>query len=168
MTTKVKGTEGIEFPDATVQATAADSGPAFLAKKSTTSNITSATTTVVVCDTEIFDTDNAYDNVSGKFQPSTAGYYQLNGAVCVSGSGTLTGFVAASLRKNGGDITLIGAQSSGANTMVNYLASSLIYLNGTTDYVELCAYITCSTPKIAGDSTNSLITFFSGAFVRKT
>ncbi len=50
--------------------------PAFMAYLSSDQNISNGVYTKVQCDTELYDTDNAYDNSSNyRFTPQTAGKY---------------------------------------------------------------------------------------------
>ena len=52
---------------------------AFRGELSANQTVTSSITTKINLDTASIDTDNAF--VDGKFQPSVAGYYQVNGGV---------------------------------------------------------------------------------------
>ena len=107
--------------------------PAFSVYGSANQPFTSAVSTKVTLDTEVFDTANCF--ASSRFTPNVAGYYQINGKVRITGTGLTDGSVA--IYKNGsqliiGTITLTGLAFS--------VVSTLVYLNGTTDYVELFGY----------------------------
>lgn len=111
--------------------------PAFSAYNATAQSIPNATWTKLSFSIEEFDTASAFDATTNyRFTPQVAGYYQVNGCVSVA-SGTGIHFVQ--IYKNGvgykqGGVTATNAAANGAH------ASVLVYLNGSTDYVELYAY----------------------------
>jgi len=91
------------------------------------------------CNVEEFDTANAYDNVTNfRFNPKVAGYYQINGQWL---SNFATNVVGAYIMKNGAAHKR-GNWLTDAAGPVNMgpVVSALIFMNGTTDYVELFAY----------------------------
>jgi hypothetical protein len=107
----------------------AGTGPAFSAYLSSALSISTGTWTKLPCNTEEWDTANCYDNTTNyRFTPNVAGYYQVNGQVGFAN--TIAG-VQSKLLKNGTD-TKHGANLSGAWSQLN----CVIYLNGTTDYIE--------------------------------
>ena len=116
----------------------AGNGPAFSAYLSSNQSISNATWTKVQCNTEEFDTASAYDNSTNyRFTPNVAGYYQVNA------SGTFAATASsciASIYKNGSEIKrgnrVLGSASIGPAAVV----SALIYLNGSTDYIEYYVY----------------------------
>ena len=138
MTTKIKGTEGVEFPDATKQATAADAGPTVLAQilSGVTFPANGAPTLITGPWTEVVDTNNAFSS-SGRFQPTVAGYYFF-AAQMLFGGDPANG-VAISVNKNGGVpnrlLAMFGRAQNYAYWSTN--VQGLMYLNGTTDYAEL-------------------------------
>lgn len=143
----------------------AGNGPAFSAYRSADqTGISDAVFTKVQLNFEFFDTASCFDSTTNyRFTPNVAGYYQINGTLYVTGT-LATSF--ASIYKNGflycyGSF-LIVANSGGVSSV-----SSLVYLNGTTDYVELYGYgdTTFGTPTFSSGSGTSLIQF-SGSFVR--
>jgi hypothetical protein len=132
--------------------------PAFSVSKSANQSITSGTWTKVTFDTEIFDTNNNF--ASSTFTPTVAGYYQINGTTDIypSASGNRA---AIRIYKNGSafgygnDIQISGQVEMGI------VVSSLIYMNGTTDYLELYALMTATSPVI-----QSFGTYFTGCLLR--
>lgn len=127
-------------------------GPAFSAYKSSgTQSVTSGVETKVVLDAELYDTNSNFDSVTNsRFQPTVAGYYQINASVGIgANAGTLTLSYSA-LYKNGAPL-VYGSAWQGTSTNATSTISYLIYLNGSTDYVELFAL---------GSGTN--ITFYAG------
>jgi hypothetical protein len=118
-------------------------GPAFMAESSVDQSVPSATWTKVTLGNEIFDTDNCF--ASSRFTPTVAGYYQVNGVVRgVSASNNVTS-TGAAIYKNGAIYTLSNSASGGISGLANAV-SGLVYLNGSTDYVELYGFITGTSP----------------------
>lgn len=154
MTMTLSGTSGIVLPTA--------AAPAFSAYLSSSQSIANATFTKVQCNTEEFDTNSNYDkDTNYRFQPTVAGYYQISGSVNFGSAAT--GICLCMIYKNGTrfkDSTDVPFNASGVGTNI----SALIYLNGSTDYVELYGYQT-------GGSSASLFntayaTYFQGVMVR--
>lgn len=135
----------------------AGTGPAFSAYLNAQQSVTSATLTKVQINTESFDTASCYDNaINYRFTPNVAGYYQVN--FSVSPYTTVTSTLGM-LYKNGSEIS-----RGTANTSVAAAAGSrLVYMNGTTDYLELWGYLTGTTPQIYGDSR---LTYFDAHLAR--
>ena len=105
------------------------------------------------------DTDNALTD--GKFQPSVAGYYQVNGAVWDVSAPKSTRTQCA-IYKNG-DILSNGIAIESATVSYNSVVSDVVYLNGTTDYLELYGLVN-STGTCAFRSENDL-TYLSAVLV---
>ena len=117
----------------------ADMGPAFFATLSADTNISDDTSTKVQCNTEVFDTDSAYDNSTNyRFTPQTAGKYYVFGYCQINaGTGLLNQFISQ-IKKNGS----IAATSESdfpndKNTRMGKEVSAIIDFNGSSDYVEL-------------------------------
>jgi hypothetical protein len=137
-------------------------GPAFSAYNNTIQTISNSTDTKISLNTELFDTANCFNTSTSRFTPNVAGYYQFTLQVRDNTGGTSGQFVAF-IFKNGSTLNfgvtdLAGAV--GASTFCN----SLVYLNGTTDYVE--AYIAQNSGSSLQISQNSASTYFQGFFVR--
>jgi hypothetical protein len=112
-------------------------GPAFSAYMSTSQTVSTTTFTKVQLQTEEFDTSNAFDNVTNyRFTPTVAGYYQVNGAIGVNTTATS---ISVMIYKNG--VRFKDGNNMDANGNASSVAA-LIYLNGTTDYLELYVYLT--------------------------
>ena len=141
----------------------AGTGPAFSAYRSTSQSVTVNTYTKVQCDTKEFDTNSNYDNATNyRFTPTVAGYYQINGGVFGNGTTMTAGIIK--IYKNGSAYkqgVVAGANSSANEGMV---VNSIVYFNGSTDYVELYAFIAAAS----GGSFSSGIdqTWFNGAMIR--
>jgi hypothetical protein len=137
----------------------AGNGPAFSAYSTTLTSTSTATWTKVTFNTEEFDTNSNF--ASNRFTPTVAGYYQVN--TCFSGPGSGTGVIVANIFKNGSDFKS-GNQipNNAAGTYV--VATALIYLNGSTDYVEIYAYQ--NTGGTVNLGSNSVDFAFSGSLAR--
>ncbi len=137
--------------------------PAFSAYRSgTQSALSSGVFTKVQLNAEEFDTANCFDSTTNyRFTPTVAGYYQINGGVspsAFSGNYLLCCiYKNGVIYKNGSNFALNGA--AGPTTVV----SSLVYLNGSTDYVELYV-IAQGTPTLFGNAVHE--TYLNGCLLR--
>jgi hypothetical protein len=140
-------------------ASASSSGPAFAAYRNTSSqSITQNTWTKVELNAELFDTDNCYDPTTNyRFTPNKAGYYQVNARLNLTND-TATSVVQLTLRKNGSAYAVLYRLSGQSNTAVGVSGSTLIYLNGTTDYIELYINMAAATTRTVNDDIESLFT----------
>jgi hypothetical protein len=144
----------------------AGTGPTFVVTMTgSAQSISSGTWTKAVLNAELIDTNNCVS--SGTFTPNVAGYYQINGTLFIGGTGlsrTLFGFY-----KNGAEyLVWWNDQSPDSGQPDRVSGSTVVYCNGTTDYIELYAYITGTSPTIRqSDSVTQLNgTAFSGSLVR--
>lgn len=116
----------------------AGTGPAFGATSGSTQSISVATTVKLQFGTESFDTNNCYDTSNYRFTPTVAGYYQINITVSAQTTAAKYGLLAI-IYKNGFN-TVFGSTALAEQYNYPYSnASGLVYLNGSTDYVE--AYV---------------------------
>jgi hypothetical protein len=147
----------------TTASTFGGTGPAFSAYLSTNQSVSSATYTKVQCNTEEFDTNSNYDPTTNyRFTPTVAGYYQINGAIDIGTSSISAGI--AVIYKNGSAFKFgVGFGGSNLFNFNRVTVSALVYLNGTTDYVELYGYVIATTPIFYGGSST---TYFQAAMVR--
>jgi len=118
--------------------------PAFHAYKTTLQPITANAYAKVTLDAELFDFTGAFDSTTNsRFQPNVAGYYQIIGKVAAVNS-TGQQRVIATLYKNGVEYIRISDAAVNASYGTSQ-GSSIIYMNGTTDYLELWTYIIATT-----------------------
>jgi len=150
----VSGTTTLTLP--TTSGTVMVNGPAFSVTMSANQSITSNVNTKLQFNTEDFDTNSCYNTSDYRFTPNVAGYYQINASVYLS---TTITFAQASIFKNGA--LFKRGFSSSTNGMGQ--VSTLIYLNGTTDYVECYGEATGTSPTV---SNNTGLTWFNGSMVR--
>ena len=146
--------------------TFAGTGPAFSAYSNNTQTITSGAAPVKINintkTTPGFDTNSNFDTTNYRFQPTVAGYYQINGVAYYSSTVSMSAFYIYIYKNNAS--YKYGSGFSGTATAAFSTVNDIIYLNGSSDYVELFAYI-------AGTGTLSCnagqtFTSFSGALVR--
>jgi hypothetical protein len=158
----VAGTNTATFPAATGTVMVSGNMPAFSAYQSSTQNVANATSTKILFQTEVYDTNNNF--ASSTFTPTVAGYYQITGSW--TGIATAANLMTCYIFKNGG-LTL------GFNGGLFYISgsgnigaqmSALIYLNGSTDYVEFYGYQTGTTSMTTVAAANG--TYFQACLVR--
>jgi len=138
-------------------------GPAFSAYQSSAQSIAHNTFSKVQFQTENFDTNSNFDNATNyRFIPTVAGYYFVNARVCFN---SLSQNSFSQILKNGGSeansptaIPWAGISNSQSSV------STLVYMNGSTDYLEVWAY------QASGGALNLIvgtnITAFSAFLVR--
>jgi hypothetical protein len=147
----VAGTNTINLPAAAGTVMVSGNMPAFSATKvNAAQSITSNTWTKVTFDTEEFDTANCF--TSSTFTPTVAGYYQVNGVVdmypSVAGSrSAIRIYKNGSNYKSGNDIQIA------TQVEIGVVVNAVCYCNGTTDYLELYALMTATSPAIQNYST---------------
>jgi hypothetical protein len=120
----------------------AGNGPAFFAYSNTATTISQNTFTTVIMDVEVYDTNNCFNTSTYRFTPNVAGYYQINMNVSYSqNTGGATSNFVCSVGRNGSEYQR-GSGSGIETTSGNYYAnaSSLVYCNGTTDYITALCY----------------------------
>jgi len=136
-------------------------GPAFSAWASTVQVMLPAAYTKVVFKTEEFDTANCFDSVSSsRFKPTVAGYYQVSATL--RQSTPTDGEWLAVLYKNGAAFKSGSHVSIGGGGNYQSHLSALVFLNGSTDYLEIFAYCTL-TSWVSNTQSGS---FFQAAMVR--
>ena len=144
--------------------------PAFEAYLSSTQNINQSTDTKIQFNTEVFDTDNSYDNSTNyRFTPQTAGKYFVYAQVnCGSSSNTDNNKMDISnvlFKKNGSDTGISQRFSTYTQKILERMVScpsGIVDLNGSSDYVEVFAYISSNTQASIFPSTG--IKCFFGAY----
>ncbi|SOD20217.1 C1q-like domain-containing protein [Pedobacter xixiisoli] len=131
----------------------------FLATRNTNYTFGGGTPSkLVVYPTSTDNPNGWYNTANGRFTPQVAGYYQFNAALrIVSSTG---GEKVILLAKNGIDVNT-GVSLAGSNY---YMAtvSAVIYLNGTTDYVDVRCYADNALTDIV---TTPITSFFQGYLV---
>jgi len=143
------------------------SGPAFAGYLTNVNQSVSNSTTVKVnLNAEWFDTNNCFDTSNGRFTPNVAGYYMITAGLNLSASAIQTGF--AWIYKNGTSWAqnVWYYPSSPGLDQITLSVSSLVYCNGTTDYIELYGYITSGGTRVFQGSSTQSQSWMHGHFVR--
>jgi hypothetical protein len=115
-----------------------NSGPAFFATHDNQFSMSTQVTTKLQYSNERFDTDNCYDPSLYRFTPNVAGYYQINATIYYSSAGS--GYARLYFYKNGSPLynnvqgNMLPLTSV---TGIIFQAAQVIYMNGSTDYLEM-------------------------------
>ena len=159
----VSGTNTATLPAATGTVMVSGNQPAFSAYATQNSqSIANSTETTVIYQNENFDTASCYNNSTGVFTPTVAGYYQLSWSVIYYGAIT-SGELYSYIMKNGsGSATgFMGFDTIGGATVYGYSSGILVYANGTTDNFQV------KTGQATGSAkTISNGSFFTGCLIR--
>jgi hypothetical protein len=148
----------VTVPSVTGTAMVSGNMPAFSAYQSSVQTLSSVTNTKIQLQTEEFDTANCFDSTTNyRFTPNVAGYYQVSAALRVNASNTL---VRPMIYKNGSNYKT-GSDSGSANAS-SMEVSCLVYLNGSTDYVEFWGLV--GTGQVL--AATSPDTWFQGILIR--
>lgn len=133
----------------------AGNGPAFSAYATIATSITPSVNKITL-NVKLFDTANAFDAVTNyRFQPLVAGYYFLTGVASAPSAQ-----IQAAIYKNG-SLAVYGTFVGTTATSYSQV-SNLLYLNGSTDYVELWAYAASTVTSNAGQP----FIYFNGFLAR--
>jgi hypothetical protein len=138
--------------------------PTFSAYVGSSQNVSATTVAKVQYNTELWDTSNAYDSTTNyRFTPLVAGYYQVNG--CIGWTSVPNGESWLSIYKNGSEYKRGFNSANGAVTApFGTNVSGLVYMNGTTDYIELYTYNGAGSTRTIGNYTN--VCFFDACLLR--
>lgn len=141
--------------------------PVFYAWLTNTTNVTDNTNTKVVFDTVSFDSHNYYSSATGRYTPLIAGYYRFDYRVAVNGT-TIIQYIA-DLYKNGSIVfrgnRLLGI--SGVTTAgIGQTSSQIVYMNGSTDYVEVYGLVDASSGT-AFYGAGGQGSFFQGQLIKR-
>lgn len=136
-------------------------GPAFRAYSNNSQSIATATTTKIQFNVEDYDTNNNFDNTTNyRFTPTVAGYYQVN--LAVGFAAMSVGEIILQINKNG-SVYQFGNDVVGTTTYILNM-STLVYMNGSTDYIEGFIYQGSGLSRALANTASQCT--FSGALVR--
>lgn len=127
--------------------------PVFEVIKTTNQTLSSGTFTKITFDSESYDTASFYDLANSKFQPTIAGYYHIN--LCLYfGNGTSTATLSY-LYKNGAIHRQIANFYHSSQSLDDYgvAGGALVYMNGTTDYIEAYGLVIGSSLVVNGNAS---------------
>lgn len=127
---------------------------------STAQSIADSVVTKIQLDTEIFDTGSRFDSATNyRYSPNVAGIYAITGCLSISPAGILLNtLVEAIVKKNGSEVGQIFIYSPAISDYVCCTFSTLVTLNGSTDYIELYGFQTSgSTVTVFNDLGSSFL-----------
>ncbi len=125
----------------TTASTFAGTGPAFYAYSNSSQSIANTTFTKIQYNVESFDTNSNYDSTTNyRFTPTVAGYYQINARIQFGAAATAAAEAFISIYKNGSEYARLTSGPVPVSGVPSPGGSVLVYLNGTTDYVEAYVY----------------------------
>jgi len=158
MASVIRGSDGFDSSNEILIA------PVFRAHKSGNQTLTTLTWTKVLFETEEFDEGSAYDPSTSVFQPSVAGYYSVGSCVAFLSGSFKAGLSV--LRKNDIQYAKLAYCYSNDNDLDDWAVSSstLVYLNGSTDYCEIFAYVAGTGVTVNGGGAS--VSNFFGHLVR--
>jgi hypothetical protein len=137
--------------------------PSFMAYTLTQQTISNNSATKITLDTEEWDTANRFDTSLSRFTPNVAGYYSFTVQVRFDSTLTYTNLWTA-IYKNGTN-TYRGLEISNSPGATYFTqqqnATYLVYLNGSTDYVEFYIY------QANGTSSNASIGYTQSPFCNR-
>lgn len=137
-------------------------GPAFAATVASPQSVNTNTSTKLNFTTETFDTAGAYDAANSRFAPQVAGYYQVNISIAFAG-GTNGTVNSAFIAKNGGTDLCRTWFGGASGQFCGAQVSAVVYLNGSTDFIEAYGFHNAGGTLSTLAGTNS---GFSAALVR--
>ena len=112
-------------------------GPAFSAYAGSATSLSNAVATKVLFNTKEFDTNTNYDASLSRFTPTVAGYYQVTSSINTAAYISINANLA--VYKNGLQ-NKVGIQGGNSGNAAGLSVSALVYMNGSTDYLEIYAY----------------------------
>jgi hypothetical protein len=119
-------------------------------------SLSGGTQTKIIINTKEWDTASCFDATTNyRFTPNVAGYYQVNGQVQLN---TAAYTNSVDIYKNG-SIWKRGT----LGTTQDPFCSCLVYLNGSTDYIEMYVYLATGTTT---QSTQTYQTYFQAFLAR--
>ena len=134
--------------------------PAFEAYLSSDQNISNVTNTKVNFNTEVFDTNSAYDNSTNyRFTPQVAGKYYVYANVRMANSTASQIYQAYTyIYKNGSNYKSSEHDPKDLqSTTQNLFVSAVVDMNGSSDFLEIFGYIQrgSGTPRFEAGTKSS-------------
>ena len=134
-------------------------GPAFSAYMGSNQTVTQSSFTKLQYNTEEFDTASCYDTSTYRFTPNVAGYYQVTALARLTA--TSQTFNQIAVYKNGTQVREGHVSEASGSYVIGI--TSVVYLNGSTDYIEIYGQTTGGAPTFGSSTTQS---YFQAVLVR--
>lgn len=133
--TGAQGVQGLIGPSAAITAT----DVAVTGKLSGDQTIASNTNDILISFVDDLDPRGWWDPTAKQFKPDVAGYYNIALHAWWTAAGATTNQYNVQIRKNGNTSAIFQNQTvTGSGTSQG--GSRIVYLNGSTDYVDFTAY----------------------------
>lgn len=133
--------------------------PIFMGNSNASQSVTITTYTPVNLQQETIDSIGGHSTTTNtpRYTPNVAGWYEVSGVVQWQGSASGT-FREAGIAKNGTTYVTGGYSRVPMNATAQLMPTPvvLVYLNGTTDYVQMIAYSDAGT-NIGNIAPNSMV-----------
>ena len=155
----------ITIPDATGTMMVSGNMPACFVYANSSQTLANSTNTKVAFDTKVYDTSSAFSTSTNRFQPTVAGYYQVSTAYSFGGATYTRNLIR--LYVTGAEYSRlydVGYSVGVIYTVLTVSGSQLVYLNGSTDYVETWVQQTSGGSVTGG--LGSLTVYFQASLVR--
>ena len=142
--------------------------PAFEAYLSANQTVSDGVGTKAQVNTEVFDTDNCYDNSTNyRFTPTVAGKYFVYGKIAVDEAAGNTRFGISLIYKNGSEVGRafvnfdIGGSSGPEGEGCAVTNTAIVDMNGSSDYIELYGVhdVLSGSGRFQGDATRRYTSF---------
>ena len=164
------GTTGLTIANSTGRVTMPNTGKGlFQVYSNSSQSLASNVTTLVQLDQKVFDPENYFNTSTYRYVPQVAGYYVIEAQIMWEADSGDNCYLSAYIFKNGSHSHSTGnspyisgngtAKPMGIKSIVmgtsneHYTrASTLVYFNGSSDYVDLRGYIYNYTDSGATDN----------------
>jgi hypothetical protein len=134
--------------------------PIFSAWQSVAQTVPSGIWTKINFQTKVFDTTNAFDNVTNmRYTPMVAGYYQVS---CGYSTAAVT-ILYLQIYKNGAVNKTLEYKPASSGSAAGAAGSAMVSMNGTTDYLEIYAYLSVGAALVA----NAESTYFQATLIAR-
>ncbi len=143
-------------------AAGASAGNMFRARMSGGYNTSNNTQGQIVFQSEDFDLGGAYNTGSGAFTANIAGYYFVDASLQFSNAQSNYSF-RSSIFKNNSEYCFNQMWNDGSNGENHNKISSIVYLNGSSDYITIKAWQNSGGNLTVNPSNSS---YFSAFFLR--
>ena len=159
------GSNTATMPAATGTVMVSGNMPAFIAYGNADQTVSDSTATKVQYNVKTYDTANCYDTSNYRFTPTVAGYYWIHAFFEFAGTSPGSILWSAWIYKNGSTWKRAQfASAAGGNWKAE--VQSLVYLNGSTDYIEIYAYHNAGSGKVIYNSNGQTYNGFEGYLAR--
>ena len=141
-------------------------GPLLMATNSVAQTITTTGFTTLIYSNEVTDIGSYYNTTTGRYTPQVAGYYQITATVLPTPTGSSYGAFFLAIYKN----TIGIAEGNGSSLDPSWgesgvsSATTLVYLNGSTDYIQCKLY--CSSITGTFTTTTGVPAYFQASWIR--